>query len=110
MKPTKSAIAACLTLLMGGTPLVAQDLSEVCPGAEDGTGALWGLLSDADAKMALPGGTVIVSWTTDGAPGQAEVQTLIDGTFTVCHLPLDTELSRRLASAPVLPANSESSG
>jgi hypothetical protein len=93
MNPTRSVTATCLTLLSMGTPVVAQDLSEVCPGAEGGTGALWGLLSDADAQMGLPGATVVASWTIDGVSGRAEVQTSIDGSFTMCYVPLDTELS-----------------
>ncbi len=93
MNPTRSVIATSLTLLAIGTPAVAQDPSEVCPGAEDGTGALWGLLSDADAQIGLPGATVVASWTVDGAPARADVQTSIDGSFTMCYVPLDTELS-----------------
>lgn len=50
-------------------------------------------MSDADAQMALPGATVVASWTIDGVPGRAEVQTSIDGGFTLCYVPLATELS-----------------
>jgi len=93
MRMTRGVVSACLTLLTVGAPAVAQDLSEVCPDAEDGTGALQGLLSDANAQMGLPGATVVARWTIDGAPGRAEGQTSIDGSFTLCSLPLETELA-----------------
>ncbi|MDX1395029.1 MAG: hypothetical protein R3195_11585 [Gemmatimonadota bacterium] len=93
MKRNPGLTAAFLALFTVALPGAAQDLSEVCPGAGDGTGALRGLLSDADAQMALPGATVVATWTRDGEAGRTEVQTALDGSFTMCHVPLDTELS-----------------
>ena len=92
MNPT-GTVATLLTLVASVTPALAQDLADVCPGAEEGTGALWGILTDADSQMALPGATVAAGWTRDGEPGRAEVATGLDGSFTLCHVPLGTELS-----------------
>lgn len=75
-----------------GTPLVAQDLSRACEGAGKDTGALQGLLSDADAGMGLPGATIIARWNGDRTSGRTEVTTALDGSFTLCQLPLETEL------------------
>lgn len=84
-------ILTSLALLPIGTPLVAQDVSAVCPGAKEGTAALQGVLADADAQMGLPGATVVARWTDDGT-GRTEVSTALDGSFTLCELPLGTEL------------------
>lgn len=87
-----TALSVCWALAVG-TPAIAQDLSEVCPGAEDDTGALLGVLFDADSEVALPGATVVARWTIDGAEGRAETGTSIDGSFTLCQVPLETEIT-----------------
>jgi hypothetical protein len=106
MKPMRTALIGGLLSLTVTASLRGQELGEVCPGAEAGSGALWGLLSDTDAEMALPGAKVIATWSVAGTPGRSEVQTAIDGSFTMCYVPLETELTVRgmiggLAGQPV---------
>ena len=90
----KQATLGLIVFLLAGTSIVhAQDLSELCPNSNDGTGAVWGVVSDMDMQMALPGATVLATWDKGGNQGRAETQTGLDGSFTVCYLPLETSLS-----------------
>lgn len=82
-----------LALVFTGTAAVAQELNEVCPDSPDMTGALWGLVSDPDTQMGLPGASVVASWEKDGEPGQMEGQTALDGGYTLCYVPLGVEIS-----------------
>lgn len=84
-------IGAAITLV-GASSVFGQDLQEFCPNSEDGQGALWGVLSDPDQDMGLPGATVRATWTADGG-GSAEAQTNFDGSYVLCYLPLETELA-----------------
>jgi len=94
MKRARFALGQSALMFMGSVlGVTAQDLSEVCPGSEGGTGALYGLVSDPDAGMVLPGATVVVAWQEGGSTARAEAVAGLDGSFTVCHLPLDTELT-----------------
>jgi len=86
-------LQGALAVLVTGTALHGQELTEICPGAEDGTGALWGAVSDPDAGMVLPGATVNASWNAGGQEQSAEVQVGLDGSYTMCYLPLGTELT-----------------
>ena len=80
-----------MTLAAGGG--VAQQLEEICPEAQPGTGALWGLVSDADAGIGLPGATVVATWEHDGDTVRAEGQTSLDGGYVLCHVPVGVEMS-----------------
>ena len=82
-----------LALAFTGSAAVAQELSEVCPDSPDMTGAVWGLVSDGDTQMGLPGASVVASWEKDGEPGQMEGQTALDGGYTLCYVPLGVEVS-----------------
>lgn len=79
-----------------GLPIVpaasAQSLDEICPGAEDGTGALWGAVLDTDADVVLPGVTVFASWSVEGEERRSEARTGLDGVYRMCHLPLETSV------------------
>ena len=87
--------------LLGGVPAlalaasgaIAQELDEICPDAQPGTGALWGLVSDADAGIGLPGATAVATWENDGDAVRAEGQTALDGGYVLCHVPLGVEVS-----------------
>lgn len=86
--------------------LAAQNLSDFCPDAGDDDAAIIGLVQDADGGMILPGADVIATWTVDDNEGEARVQVGLDGTFTVCGVPRDAEISLRaefsqFAGAPV---------
>lgn len=93
MSHTRVALAQSVLLLVGVSALSAQDLEELCPNSDADNGAIVGIVSDADAHMALPGATVRATWEKDGTPGQAETQAGLDGSFTMCYLPLGTDLS-----------------
>lgn len=101
---------ACLQSAIAGlfavSSVAAQELEDICPGAEDGTGALWGAVMDSDADMVLPGANVIAVWDDDGQERQAEVQVGLDGGYTMCYLPLETAITvhaafATMAGAPV---------
>lgn len=81
------------SLLLGSSSLIAQELNEVCPDSPDMTGALWGLVSDTDAEMGLPGASVVATWEKDGESGKAEGQTGLDGGYTLCYVPLGVEVA-----------------
>lgn len=93
MSHIRLAVGQSVLFLLGASALNAQDLSELCPNSSADTGALVGIVSDLEAEMALPGATVLATWEKDGIPGRAETQTGLDGSFTMCHLPLETDLS-----------------
>jgi hypothetical protein len=80
-------------LALAASGVVAQQLGEVCPGAQPGTGALWGLVTDADAGIGLPGATVVATWETDGDAARTEGQTALDGSYVLCNVPLGVEVS-----------------
>lgn len=87
------ALASTFMLFPGLSPLAAQELEEACPDSPDGTGALWGVVSDAEAEVALPGATVEARWMEEGTPEATRTQTGFDGGYTLCYLPLETEIS-----------------
>jgi len=71
----------------------AQTLEEICPGAAEGTGALWGAVTDSDTDTILPGASVTAAWGSDGTGRSTEVRAGLDGTYVICHLPLEAALS-----------------
>ncbi len=88
------------TTLLGSVPVLAlatgvsaQELGEVCPDAQPGTGALWGLVSDAESGIGLPGATIIATWEDDGDRTRIEGQTALDGGYVLCHVPRGPEVS-----------------
>ena len=84
---------AVSALALAASGVAAQQLGEVCPGAQPGTGALWGLVTDADAGIGLPGATVVATWEKDGDAARAEGQTALDGSYVLCNVPLGVEVS-----------------
>lgn len=84
---------AVSALALAASGVVAQQLDEVCPGAQPGTGAVWGLVTDADAGIGLPGATVVATWETDGDAARTEGQTALDGSYVLCNVPLGVEVS-----------------
>lgn len=94
MRRFEAALLAGMTVLtLAPAGAVAQQLAEVCPDAQPGTGALWGLVSDADAGIGLPGATVVATWENDGETVRAEGQTALDGGYVLCHVPVGVEMS-----------------
>ncbi len=106
---TRLAVTVIGFLAISGTRpdvLSAQSLSDFCPSAGDDEAAIIGLVQDADGGMILPGASVIATWTMDDQEGEAEVQVGLDGTFTLCGVPREIEISLRaelnqFAGAPV---------
>lgn len=86
-------IAGAAALAFAGPAAVAQELNEVCPDSPEKTGALWGLVSDGGTQTGLPAATVIASWEKDGQEGRMEGQTALDGSYTLCYVPLGVEIS-----------------
>ncbi len=87
--------------------LAAQELAELCPNAGDDKAAIIGLVQDTDGGMILPGASVIATWSADGDDGRAEVQVGLDGTYTLCGVPQNTEISlharfTQFAGAPIV--------
>jgi len=91
----RARLALGLSLLLGlpGVALEAQDLSELCPNSDEGIGALLGSVSDPDVGMVLPGATVVAKWTKDGSETGTQVSSGLDGSFVLCYVPMETEIS-----------------
>ena len=84
---------------IGTAPAMAQELQEICPGAQEGTAALWGAVMDSDADMVLPGAKVIASWQQDGQTRTAETEVGLDGAYTMCYVPRNATVTMRAAFA-----------
>lgn len=87
--------------------LAGQDLSDLCPNAGNDEAAIIGLVQDVDGGMILPGASVVATWSADGEEGREEVQVGPDGTYTLCGVPQNTEISLRarftqFAGAPIV--------
>lgn len=94
MKRIACGAAMAAFALAGVVPAAsAQELSEVCPDSPDGTGAIWGVVSDEEGEMGLPGAGVVVTWEADGEGGSTEGQTGFDGGYVLCYVPLEAELA-----------------
>ena len=57
-------LGAVPAFALAASGVIAQQLGEVCPDAQPGTGALWGLVADEEAGIGL-GGVVVVTTLTD---------------------------------------------
>ncbi len=79
--------------------LSAQTLADLCPNSGENMGVLVGQVSDPDAEMVLPGATATATWRHDGSDARTQVQTGLDGSFVLCYLPLETEVSVQVAFA-----------
>lgn len=79
--------------------LSAQTLAELCPNSGENMGALVGQVADPDSDMVLPGASVTATWRQDGSDARTEVQAGLDGSFTLCYLPLRTDVSIQVALA-----------
>jgi len=101
MRRSMTALLPAALITLGAASANAQELSEICPNAKDGTGAIWGLVSDPDAGMGLPGARVVASWSEDGKTQSAETETQLDGSYTLCYVPLGVDLSVRPMFATV---------
>jgi len=93
MRRVRRALCGAVLALFAVSSVGAQELSEICPNSPPGTGALWGVVADAEAEVALPGAKLVASWRAEGKPVKAEVQTGVDGSYTLCYLPLETVLA-----------------
>lgn len=101
-----SLLIAAAAWLVAVPAASAQTLEEICPGAVEGTGALWGAVMDTDGDMTLPGATVVATWSEGGVTRTAEARVASDGAYRMCgvplHLPLSVQASfSSSASVPV---------
>lgn len=96
---SRALVHGAIAGLFATTGVVGQELQDICPGAEDGTGAIWGAVTDSDADMVLPGANVFAKWTEDGEQKNAQVQVGLDGGYTMCYVPMGTEISVHAAFA-----------
>ncbi len=85
-------VLGALVVLFAVLPLSAQDLQTMCPNSQGASGGLWGVVADVDAGVALPGARLVATWKTDGKGAKTEVQTGLDGSYTLCYLPLEVPL------------------
>ena len=92
-RTVRALLQSAIVGFLAASAASGQTLDEICPGAEDGTGALWGGVRDSDADMILPGASVIASWEADGKKRDSEVQVGLDGAYQMCYLPLETVIS-----------------
>lgn len=100
---TSPVFISTLAILVGTglatRSLHAQELAELCPGADPGGAALLGFVQDAESGMVLPGADVTASWVREGERERASAQVGMDGSFTLCGLPLEIEVTVRAAFA-----------
>ena len=82
-------------MALPATGAYGQELVEVCPEGPAGTGAVWGVATDADSGIGLPGATVVATWDGDGETVRTEVRTALDGGYVLCGVPRGTEVSVR---------------
>ena len=93
MRRFQATLLGGAALALAASGAIAQELGEVCPDAQPGTGALWGLVSDAEAGIGLPGATVVATWESDAEGTRIEGQTRLDGGYVLCDVPLGVEVS-----------------
>ena len=103
-RTTRAMLPAAIVGLLVAPGASAQTLEQICPGAMEGIGALWGEVSDIDAELVLPGARVVASWAFDGQEQRSEVQAGDDGMYVMC-VPLETDISvhASVATATGLP-------
>lgn len=75
---------------------VAQEFTDFCPDGNDETdAAVVGYVTDPDLDSVVPAVAVAASWVQDGARRRIEVQANLEGLFTLCGLPRESEVSLR---------------
>jgi len=92
------AVAFAAGIAFNGS-LRAQEIAELCPTADAVGGAVAGMVQDAEIGMILPGAEVTASWVVEGARRRATAEVAVDGTYTLCGLPQDVEMSVRAGFA-----------
>jgi hypothetical protein len=87
-------VLGAAALLAATVNLHAQSLGDLCPGADpEKSAAVVGVVQDVDSGMILPGARVEARWVQADAAMQVEAPVGVDGTFTLCGLPREVELS-----------------
>ena len=93
-----SNVRFILTAVFLGTPslAVAQDFTDFCPdGNEETDAAVVGYVTDPDLNTVVPGVSVAASWVQDGARRRIVADANLEGLFTLCGLPQESEVSLR---------------
>ena len=95
-KPLARLVAPILVFFAAETA-AAQSYTEFCPeGDQEAEAAVVGYVTDPDAGTILPGATVAANWIADSARQRAEGQSNMEGLYTICGLPKDTEIVLRV--------------
>ncbi|MCG8469723.1 MAG: YbjQ family protein [Gemmatimonadetes bacterium] len=79
-------------LFLSAPSVSAQTLDQICPGAPNGIGALWGRVTDTAADLVLPGATVVALWNMNGEEQRSEAEVGPEGVYAMC-LPLETSMT-----------------
>ncbi len=98
MRKSFARLVAPVLLLVLANTAAAQSFSDFCPGGNEETeAAVVGFVTDPEAGTIVPGAMVAASWVRDNARQRAEAQTNMEGVYTICDLPKDTEVSLRVS-------------
>ena len=96
MRQFRTRLAAPVLFFVVANPAAAQSFTDFCPeGNEETEAAVVGFVTDPEAGTVVPGATVAASWVADNTRQRAEGQSNLEGVYTICGLPKDTELSLR---------------
>ena len=100
MRKFLARLAALSLFSVGADAAVAQSFTDFCPdGDEEREAAVVGFVTDPEAGTIVPGATVAASWVADDARQRAEGQSDLQGVYSICGLPKDTEVSLRVIFA-----------
>ncbi|WP_420464200.1 hypothetical protein [Candidatus Palauibacter sp.] len=96
MRKSFARLAAPALFFVVAESAAAQSFADFCPGrSEETEAAVVGFVTDPEAGTLVPGATVAASWVEGDARQRAEAQTNMEGVYTICGLPKDTEVSLR---------------
>lgn len=97
MRKSRARLAALSLFFVAADTAAAQSFTDFCPeGDEETEAAVVGFVTDPEAGTIVPGATVAASWVADDARQRAEGQSDLQGVYSVCGLPKDTEVSLRV--------------
>ena len=96
MRKPFARLAAPILFLVAADAAAAQSFADFCPdGDQETEAAIVGFVTDPEAGTIVPGATVAASWVADDARQRAEGQSNMEGVYSICGLPQNTEVSLR---------------
>ena len=97
MRKPFARLAAPILVTFAAETAAAQSYTDFCPeGDQEAEAAVVGYVTDPDAGTIVPGATVAASWIADSARQRAEGESNMEGLYTICGLPKETEVSLRV--------------